>query len=189
MKKFDADGKVTGEQIFVGLFTSAAYSMSARRIPTLRSKVQEVLDRAGFDPKSHSGKALLHVLEHFPRDELFQIDSGQLSEIAIGIVSLHERQRIALFVRHDPFERFVSAFVYVPRERYNAALRRAFQDILSESFGGKLLNYTAQFGDEPLGRLHFVVATPPGGIPGYDVRAIESRLREAVPEVKHVEAV
>jgi glutamate dehydrogenase len=179
VKKFDAEGNVVGEQIFVGLFTSVAYSISPRRIPALRSKVQEVMDRAGFDPKSHSGKALQHVLEHFPRDELFQIDSEQLSEIALGIVSLHERQRIALFVRHDPFERFVSAFVYVPRERYNAALRRAFQDILSESFGGMVLNYTAQFGDEPLGRLHFVIATQPNGIPDYDARAIESRLREA----------
>ena len=179
IKKFDADGKVVGEQIFVGLFTSVAYSMSPLRIPALRSKVQEVMDRAGFDPQSHSGKSLLHVLEHFPRDELFQIDSEQLSEMAVGIVNLHERQRIALFVRHDPFERFVSAFVYVPRERYNAALRRAFQDILAESFNGSMLNYAAQFGDEPLGRVHFVIATKPGGIPSYDVRAIETRLREA----------
>lgn len=179
VKKFDQDGNAVGEQIFVGLFTSVAYSMNPRRIPALRSKVQEVMDRAGFDPKSHSGKALMHVLEHFPRDELFQIDAERLSEIAVGIVNLHERQRIALFVRHDPFERFVSAFVYVPRERYNATLRRAFQDILAESFNGTVLNHTAQFGDEPLGRLHFVIATGPDGIPEYDVRAIEGRLREA----------
>jgi glutamate dehydrogenase len=179
VKQFDKKGNVVGEQIFVGLFTSVAYSMSPLRIPALRSKVQEVMDRAGFDPQSHSGKALLHVLEHFPRDELFQIDAEQLSEIAVGIVSLHERQRIALFVRRDPFERFVSAFVYVPRDRYNATLRRAFQDILAESFGGSMLNYTAQFGDEALGRVHFVIATRPGAVPDYDVRTIEARLREA----------
>jgi len=179
VKRFDKDGNVVGEQIFVGLFTSAAYSMSPRRIPALRSKVQDVMDRAGFDPQSHSGKALMHVLEHFPRDELFQVDAEQLSEMAVGIVSLHERQRIALFVRHDPFERFVSAFIYVPRERYNASLRRAFQTILSEAFNGSILNHTAQFGDEPLGRLHFIVATRPGGIPEYDIREIEAKLREA----------
>jgi glutamate dehydrogenase len=179
VKRFDKKGNVTGEQIFVGLFTSVAYSMSPRRIPALRSKVQEVMERAGFDPTSHSGKALMHVLEHFPRDELFQIDAEQLSDIAVGIVSLHERQRIALFVRHDPFERFVSAFVYVPRERYNASLRRAFQAILSQAFNGSILNHTAQFGDDPLGRLHFVIATRPGGIPEYDIKEIEAKLREA----------
>ena len=179
VKKFDKEGNVVGEQIFVGLFTSIAYSTSPSRIPSLRRKVQEVMERAGFDPQSHSGKSLLHVLEHFPRDELFQIDAEELSEIAVGIVSLHERQRIALFLRRDPFERFISAFVYVPRERYNAALRHAFQDILCESFDGSLLNYTAQFGDEALGRAHFVIATHPGAIPEYDTGAIEARLREA----------
>ncbi|MEM9684174.1 MAG: NAD-glutamate dehydrogenase domain-containing protein, partial [Pseudomonadota bacterium] len=179
VKRFDKKGKVIGEQLFVGLFTSVAYSMSPRRIPALRSKVQEVMERTGFDPRSHSGKALMHVLEHFPRDELFQIDPEQLAEMAMGIVGLHERQRIALFVRHDPFERFVSAFVYVPRERYNSALRRSFEGILAKAFNGSVLNHTAQFGDEALGRLHFVIATRPGGVPDYDIHDIEAKLREA----------
>ena len=179
VKKFDGDGNVIGERIFVGLFTSAAYSMSPRRIPVLRRKVDEVVARSGFDPRSHSGKALLHVLEHFPRDELFQIEPEELEQIAVGIVSLQERQRIALFVRHDPFGRFLSAFVYVPRERYNPGLRRAFQSILGASFNGVVVNHTAQFGDEPLGRLHFTIATRPGDAPAYDIREIELRLREA----------
>ncbi len=179
IKKFDKDGTVVGEQIFVGLFTSVAYSVSPRRIPALRSKVQDVMERAGFDPQSHSGKALMHVLEHFPRDELFQIDAEQLSEMAVGIVNLHERQRIALFVRNDPFGRFVSAFVYVPRERYNAALRRSFESILASAFNGSVMNHVAQFGDEPLGRIHFIIATRPGAIPDYDVHELETKLRDA----------
>jgi glutamate dehydrogenase len=179
VKKFDAKGNVTGERIFVGLFTSTAYSASPRRIPVLGQKVNDVLARSGFDPRSHSGKALMHVLESFPRDELFQIEPDVLEEIAIGIVSLQERQRIALFVRHDPFGRFVSAFVYVPRDRYNPALRRAFQDIIAAAFNGVIASHTAQFGDEPLGRLHFTVATRLGEIPDYDIREIESRLRDA----------
>ncbi len=179
IKKFDAKGKVTGERIFVGLFTSSAYSMSPRRIPVLGQKVNEVLARSGFDPRSHSGKALMHVLENFPRDELFQIEPDILEEISIGIVSLQERQRIALFVRRDPFGRFVSAFVYVPRDRYNPSLRRAFEDIIAAAFDGVIANHTAQFGDEPLGRLHFIVATRPGQVPDYDIREIEGRLRDA----------
>ncbi|MGI9387456.1 MAG: NAD-glutamate dehydrogenase, partial [Methyloligellaceae bacterium] len=179
IKKFDKDGNVVGERLFVGLFTSVAYSMSPRRIPVLRRKVDAVLARSGFDPRSHSGKAMQHVLEHFPRDELFQIEPEALEEVAIGIVNLQERQRIALFVRRDPFERFVSAFVYVPRDRYNPVLRRAFQSIIAAAFDGVVASDTAQFGDEPLGRLHFTVVTRPGQIPDYDIREIEVRLREA----------
>ncbi len=45
VKRFDADGKVIGEHLFVGLFTSSAYSRSPREIPILRRKV-EARDRA-----------------------------------------------------------------------------------------------------------------------------------------------
>jgi glutamate dehydrogenase len=179
IKKFNKDGKVIGESVFVGLFTSTAYSMSPRRIPVLRRKVDEVLSRSGFDPRSHSGKAVMHVLDNFPRDELLQIEPGALAEIVIGVVNLQERQRIALFVRRDPFERFVSAFVYVPRERYNPALRRSFETILASEFSGIVAQHNAQFGDDPLGRLHFTIATRPGAIPDYDIRKIEARLKDA----------
>src|SRR6185312_4279385 len=78
VKRFDADGKLIGERRFCGLFTSTAYTRSTRAIPYLRRKVDNVIRRAGFEPSSHSGKALVNVLETYPRDELFQIDEDTL---------------------------------------------------------------------------------------------------------------
>ena len=78
VKTFDAKGNVTGERLFVGLFTSAAYSRSPREIPLLRPKVETVIERAGFSPDSHDGKALAHILETYPRDELFQASEDEL---------------------------------------------------------------------------------------------------------------
>ncbi|MGE4218700.1 MAG: NAD-glutamate dehydrogenase [Alphaproteobacteria bacterium] len=179
VKTFAKDGSVAGEHMFVGLFTSVAYSTSPRRIPYLRHKVDAVAQRSGYDPRSHSGKALLHVLETFPRDELFQASEADLLEIATGIVQLQERQRIALFLRRDNFERFVSAFVYVPRERYNRPLREAFEAILESALDGRITAAYTQFGDEPLGRIHFIVRTQPGAVPEVDLRDLEARLREA----------
>src|SRR3546814_5216626 len=85
---------------------------------------------SGFSLRSHDGKALLHILENYPRDELFQISVEDLHQIAVGVLHLQERQRTALFVRRDPFERFVSCMVFVPRDRYDTTLRRKLQDIL-----------------------------------------------------------
>ena len=51
----------------------------------------------------------------------------ELFEIAPGILHLQERQRAALFLRRDPFERFLSCFVYVPRDRYNTDFRERIQ--------------------------------------------------------------
>src|SRR5207302_519042 len=90
--------------LFLGLSTSLAYSRSPRSIPILRLKVQRTFTRAGFSPSSHDGKALQHILDTLPRDELLQISENELFETALGILNLQERQRIALFVRRDPLE-------------------------------------------------------------------------------------
>ena len=122
------DGVVIGEHRFLGLFTSTAYSARVAEMPLLRGKVKEVAARSGLAPGSHLGKALAHILETYPRDELFQITDDELFEIAIGILQLGERQRFRLFVRRDPFERFVSCLIFVPRENYTTELRRRSRD-------------------------------------------------------------
>ncbi|HTT80121.1 MAG TPA: NAD-glutamate dehydrogenase, partial [Stellaceae bacterium] len=136
VRRFDAAGDVVGLRLFLGLFTSTAYSRSPRAIPLLRQKVGRTMERAGLAPDSHDGKALAHILETFPRDELLQIGEDELFDTAIGILNLQERQRIALFVRRDPLERFVSCLVYVPRERYDTRLRQAFAAVLADAFAG-----------------------------------------------------
>ena len=179
VKRFGDDGEVIGESRFLGLFTSVAYSRQAREIPLLERKVERTLERAGFPPDSHDGKALLHILETFPRDELFQISEERLYEIAMGILQLQERQRIALFVRRDPFERFVSCLVYVPRDRYNTELRLEMKGILEGAFDGEVTAYYTQVTDSPLARVHYIVRTEPGQVPDYEVRRIESFLADA----------
>ena len=179
IKSFDAEGNAAGERLVVGLFTSLAYSRSPRAIPLLRRKVERTLERAGFDPASHDGKALLHILDTYPRDELFQIGEGELLETAMGILHLQERQRIALFVRRDPFERFVSCLVYVPRERYDTALRQRFAAILERAFSGSIDSFNTQLDESVLGRVHFIVRTTPGRLGQIDVAAIERDLAEA----------
>jgi len=179
VKKFDAAGNAVGEQLFVGLLTSGAYSQNSREIPLLRQKVANCLARAGFAPASHDGKALAHILETYPRDELFQISENELYDIAIGILNLQERQRIALFVRRDPFERFVSCLIYVPRDRYSTDLRLRIQDILARAYNGTVAAYNTHMSDAALGRLQIIIATTRGAIPDIDPVELEQRLVEA----------
>ncbi|HEX3131460.1 MAG TPA: NAD-glutamate dehydrogenase domain-containing protein, partial [Thermoanaerobaculia bacterium] len=179
LKCFDAKGNVTGERLFVGLFTSTAYSQSPRAIPILRQKVETSRDRSGFAPDGHDGKALLNILETFPRDELFQIGEDDLFRIATGILPLQQRPRIALFVRRDPFERFVSCLVLVPRERYDADLLIAFREILARAYQGRVTSANAQLTDDALAWLHFLVATTPGRIPNVDPQEVERSLVQA----------
>src|SRR5207302_4505612 len=103
-----------------------------------------------FVPAGHDYKALVEVLETYPRDELLQIGEDELYETAMGVVRLGERRRVRLFVRRDTFGRFVSCLVYLPLERYDTATRLRIQRILRETFDGIGVEHSARVADAPL---------------------------------------
>ncbi|MGH7061186.1 MAG: NAD-glutamate dehydrogenase, partial [Stellaceae bacterium] len=179
LRRFGADGAVVGIRLFLGLFTSNAYSRNPSAIPLLRQKVRYIVERIGLSPSSHDGRALLHILDTLPRDELFQADQDQLFDTVTGILDLQERQRIALFVRRDPLERFVSCLVYVPRERYDTQLRLRFAAILEEAFAGRLSAFFTHLDDSVLARVQFIIRTRRGALPAVDAALVEQRLAEA----------
>ena len=119
----------------------------------LRHKVRKVVERSGFTPQAHDGKSLLNILESLPRDDLFQFSTEDLFYTAVGILHLQERQRVELFVRHDPFGRFVSCLIYVPRERYTTQLREHMQRIIEKGFGGRMSVFYVQVAESALARL------------------------------------
>jgi glutamate dehydrogenase len=179
IKRFSDDGRVIGEHRFLGLLTSTAYSARVIDIPMLRGKVAAVITRAGLAPDSHLGKALVQILESYPRDELFQIGTDDLYDTAIGILRLGERQRLRLFIRRDPFERFVTCLIYVPRENYGTDLRLKFQDILMNAFAGTSNEFDVLLTDDILARILFTVRTTPGQVPEVDRRELEEALAAA----------
>jgi glutamate dehydrogenase len=180
VKRFDAEGRVTGERRFLGLWTSAAYSRSPREIPLLRDKLRRVMAESGLRPESHGGKALVHILNTFPRDELFQSTLSELIRISTGIYSLQERQRTKLFVRRDAFRRFFSCLVFVPRDRYNTQVRERIQEILLDAFRGVSIESAVEMSESKLARVHFIVRTPQGTVPRVHVGAVERRIADAV---------
>jgi glutamate dehydrogenase len=183
VKKFDAEGNVVGERRFLGLFSSAAYTESVRRVPVVRRKVAEVLKGAGFTPNSHDGRDLLQILETYPRDELFQTPPDELRSIVTSVLYLQERRRLRLYLRKDEYGRYYSALVYLPRDRYTTGVRLRIIDILKEELGGASVDFTAWNTESILSRLHFVVRVAPGTalphLTDADKDRIEARLVDA----------
>jgi glutamate dehydrogenase len=180
VKTFDASGRVTGERRFVGLFTSSTYSAKPHDIPLLKEKVQRVVDLIGVSPVSHDGKALLHVLETYPRDELFQSSVAELVRISRGVVNLYERRRVRVFLRRDPYRRFFSCLIYVPRDRYNTQARERIEAILREELAGTALESQVQISESTLARLHTLVRTDPSRELAIDPDDIERRITDAL---------
>ncbi|HUH15052.1 MAG TPA: NAD-glutamate dehydrogenase [Gaiellaceae bacterium] len=179
VKRFDESGEVAGERRFLGLYTHTAYSASPWEIPVLRRRAQRVVDRSRLLQGSHDHKALLDILETYPRDELFQISEDELFETALGILHVGERGRVRLFVRRDAFGRFFSCLVYLPRERFDTRNRQRIQEILQQAFAGTSVDYATRVSESVLARIHCVVYTEPGAAPEFDVGEIEARLAAA----------
>ena len=181
VKTLDAEGRFNGERRFVGLFTSSAYSLPTREVPLLRAKCAHVMARAGFAPASHDGKALAHILDTFPRDELFQISEDELFEIAMGILRLGGRPKVKLFLRFDRFDRFVSALLFAPRDHVNAELREKIHALLAKAFDGRMSAAIPAIDEESaLVRIHYIIGRNQGPRPQVDVRALEQKIAEAI---------
>ncbi|HET6553380.1 MAG TPA: NAD-glutamate dehydrogenase domain-containing protein [Dyella sp.] len=171
--KFDANGKPVAEHRFLGLFTSSAYMARPQNVPLVRQKFEYVMDRSGLKRDSHSGKALRHILEILPRDELFQASEDELYSIAMGILELRQRARTRLFVRRDRYGRFITCTVFVPRDRFNTTVRERIESLLRTAMRGEHLDSSVLMGEAALVRLHVVVRPRIGDQINYDVAELE----------------
>ena len=181
IKRYDQKGQVIGEHRFFGLYTSTVYNRNPRNIPVIRHKIQAVIERSGLVPGSHDFKALRAIIESMPRDELFQISVEELLQLGMGVLYIKERPMIRLFIRRDPYGRFFSVFLYVPREQHTTKLRLKMQDILARYLGGKAgdIRFSTWFSESILARVHFIVPVENAGKINYDVKIIEKDMREA----------
>lgn len=179
VKRFE-NGEVVGERRFLGLYSSAAYTESLTRIPLLRDRAAAVLNRIGFEPMSHDGKALMDTLETYPRDELFHTTVDELAPMAEQAMHARERRQLRLFIRRDTYGRYVSVLVYLPRDRYNTAVREKFSEILRDRLGGESVEFTVRLTESTTARVHFVVHPPKGAaIHEVDTADLERRMAEA----------
>ena len=95
------------------------------------------------------------MLEHYPRDELFQIDDDTLYKFALAILQLDERPRVRVLARRDRFDRFVSVMVFVPRERYDSDIRAKIGAYLARAFIGRVSAFYPFFPRRPAGARAF----------------------------------
>ncbi|MGH4023444.1 MAG: NAD-glutamate dehydrogenase [Pseudonocardiaceae bacterium] len=183
VKTFNEHGEVTGEHRFLGVLTTTARHEDVLDIPVIRQRVLDVIRRAGVPLESYSGQRMLEVLQTYPRAELFSTDPGALHATVTGVLSLTRQRAVRLFCRRDPYGRFFSCLVYLPRDRYTTTARLAMQNVLTHELHGTGLDYSARVGEAMHARVHFTVSTDPADprVPTVpDVPAITALLEDAI---------
>jgi glutamate dehydrogenase len=179
VRRYGPDGHASGEVRFVGLFTAAAYDTVAFEVPLIRRKLDQVIRRAGKPAGGHSDRQLRNILENYPRDELFETSEDELLAISLGVLHLYDRPRLRLFARRDPFDRFISILLFLPRDAYSADLAALAGHMLAEAYSGRVSAFFPTTGDTPLARVHYVIGFTPGAHAEPDLVAMEARIAEA----------
>ncbi|MDJ0394460.1 NAD-glutamate dehydrogenase [Rhodococcus sp. G-MC3] len=154
---FDSSAPELGEHRFVGVFTVTALHENVLDIPVIEGRVRSAIDRAGYDAGSFSGQAMLEVLQSMPRSELFATGADSLFDTATAVLAIGRRRKVKVFLRKDSGSAFVSALVYLPRDRYTTRVRLAVQDCLMRELGGSGIDYTARVTESDLALLHVTV--------------------------------
>ncbi|QLG87691.1 NAD-glutamate dehydrogenase [Chitinibacter bivalviorum] len=178
LRQYDEQGQITGEIRMIGLYSASAYTTQPRQIPILRLKIDEVLRLNQVDLSGYRGKALLNTLDTYPRDELIEIETPELSRIALGIVSLHERSRVRAFFRDDIYRRYVSVMVFVPRDNYSTEVRVKIESLLLNKLNGSSAEYTVLLGDAPLARIQYIIRRLPEARSSYNSKEIEQEIAQ-----------
>jgi glutamate dehydrogenase len=177
---FSAAGVVDGERRFVGVFAPGTADQSVRRIPVIRDKAANVSARLGFAPASTQEKKLLAALESFPIQELFNIDEDELTRLAADILRLQKRHETKLFLRFDNYGPFMTALMFLPRRRYNTAVRLRIEQELKEASKASSLEFEVRLTESHMARIFFRGLLPVGAKPeSIDPAALERTLINA----------
>ena len=178
VKQFNDKGDVIGEMRFLGLYTSSVYTTMPSKIPLVRHKVSKVFERTGLSAHSHDGKSLQQILDTFPRDELFLSNSSELYEMVTAIARINERYMVRLFMRRDPFGKFVSCLVYIPRDVFTTQMRLRIQAVIGQAINSTECDFNTHFSESILARVHLVFKVDRRFPLEYSQEKLERQIRE-----------
>jgi glutamate dehydrogenase len=152
----DARGEILGEHCFVGLFTRAAASTPLARLPFARGRIARVLSIAGVRQEGFRAEKFLEILESLPRTEALEADPEWLAQVCSSVVSLYKQPRAKVFARRDVYARHLNVLVYLPRERYSAAVAASLAQALKDSSGAREVRSQTLVADGPLARVYLI---------------------------------
>jgi len=152
----DAQGKILGEHCFVGLLTRAATATPLARLPFARGRVAKVLSIAGVRQEGFRAEKFVEILESLPRTEALEADPEWLAQVCSSVVSLYKQPRPKVFARRDVYARHLNVLVYLPRERFSAAVASSLAAALKDSSGASDVRVQTLVADGPLARVYLI---------------------------------
>jgi len=173
------DGGVAALSVHGGIWTSAALAAAPERVPLLRAHLKILIDKFGFSPNGHAGKALSHALTALPHDLLIAFSLDNLERIALTAMSLADRPRSKLVTVQSSLKRHLFVFAWLPRDEVSTGRRVAIERMLTEASGGKTLSWSISLEDGEIALIRYVLDLRDGGTK-VDDAALDAALRAMI---------
>lgn len=169
------DGRAGGLSIHAGLWTSAALHAAPGEVPVLRRSLKALVDKFGFDPKGHTGKAMAHALTALPHDLTTAFDEASLERLVLTAMSIADRPRPRLELVRSTLGRHLFGFVWLPRDELTTGRREAIGAMLAEAANAGLLSWSISLEDGEVALIRYVLDLRGAGrMP--DAAALDDRL-------------
>ncbi len=89
------------------MFTQVANKLSPNKVPYLKFKLDEVLQRLSLKVDGHNYRKFTHILASLPKRELYESSIEQLLVLAKGIYNLNTKSQSGTFIRENNFNQQV----------------------------------------------------------------------------------
>ncbi|MFC7756322.1 NAD-glutamate dehydrogenase [Tsukamurella soli] len=133
-------------------------------IPLVSAKVSGVFAELGLTQASFTGQTVLEFIQTYPRLDLLVESEPTLARTFASLRDLRTSHDLRLFLHEDPLGRFVTALVYLPRDRYNSRARGRLATVLAEQTGLHADRFTARVTESATATIQFTLI-PDGGNP------------------------
>ncbi len=158
------EGKIAKLSVHAGIWTSAALAISPDQMPVMRAHLSALMEKFGFDPAGHAGKALVHALTALPHDILTGFGMNDLERVALTAMSLADRPRPKLLTVESALARHLFAFVWLPRDEVSTGRRLEVEKLLEQASHATILNRSITLEDGEVALMRYTLDLRDGGV-------------------------
>ena len=178
IKRLNEQGQVVGYKLLLGLFTLRAISQEGTKIPILKRKMEEVLRLEGAVEASQQYKDIAASFNFIPIEDLLYTDVKELQSIIKQMILSEQRGEVSVFLKRDKWARSLSAFVLMPKDKYNPETKERIKEYLVESLNATYSDFRLKMGDiYPMARLHFYLGAPKENILKIDLDKVKEDIK------------
>ncbi|MCO4761155.1 MAG: NAD-glutamate dehydrogenase [Myxococcales bacterium] len=157
IRLFDEDGDPDGGIVFQGLFTYAALTHSASRVPVMRARLTKMAVNEDLVPRSHRMKLFRSFFDRVPLTYTFASTNREIQGLINEAIDVDFGGVPRVHCSYNANRTVAHAFVIVTRDRYGDRLRWQVQQLIRREFEADHVEFRLLVGKTDAAMWHYLL--------------------------------